>query len=152
MASEEKIINKIIPIETIIDVANYLEDQKEEYRRLFENEKQKNMNLSFSEQIYQYKGDAPKVQYTIRFKDGKDLTEEDYNWFVGMLNNLSAIKEITLYYTVNYSSNSNNKEHYEYMNLYTWINFREDATTIRVDGKNMEEQVYRLHSYIRGIL
>ena len=152
MASEEKIVNKIIPIETIIEVANYLENQKEEYRILFENEKKKNMNLSFSEQIYQYKGDAPKVQYTIRFKDGKDLTEEDYNWFVGMLNNLSAIKEITLYYTVNYSSNSNNKEHYEYMNLYTWINFREDETTIRVDGKNMEEQVYRLHSYIRGIL
>lgn len=28
MASEEKIVNKIIPIETIVEVANYLEEQK----------------------------------------------------------------------------------------------------------------------------
>ena len=36
MANEETIVNKIIPIETIIEVANFLEDQKEEYNRLFE--------------------------------------------------------------------------------------------------------------------
>lgn len=40
--SEEKIVNKIVPIETIIDVANYLEDQKEEYRKLFERDENKN--------------------------------------------------------------------------------------------------------------
>ena len=51
MASEEKIINKIIPIETIVEIAGYLEDQKEEYNRLFENEKKQNMNLSYSEQV-----------------------------------------------------------------------------------------------------
>lgn len=52
MVSEETIVNKIIPIETIIEIANYLEDQKEEYNRLFENDKNKNMNLSYSEQVY----------------------------------------------------------------------------------------------------
>ena len=36
MASEEKIVNKIIPIETIVEVANYLEEQKEEYKKLFD--------------------------------------------------------------------------------------------------------------------
>lgn len=55
MASEEKIVNKIIPIETIIEVANYLEDQKEEYNRIFERESQKNAGLKFSEQVYEYK-------------------------------------------------------------------------------------------------
>lgn len=146
------IFNKIIPIETIIEVANYLEDQKEEYKRLFESEKNKNINLKYSEQVYQYKGDEPKVQYTIKFKDGKELTEANYNWFVGMLNNLKAIQEITFYYVVNYSSNYENREHYEYMHVYTWVHFREDTTTIRVDGKNMEEQVYRIHSYLRGTI
>ena len=47
MANEEKIVNKIVPIETIIEIANYLEDQKEEYNRLFEKDKQKNQNLSY---------------------------------------------------------------------------------------------------------
>lgn len=78
MASEEKIINKIIPIETIVEIAGYLEDQKEEYKRLFENDKNKNINLSYREQVYQYKGDNVKVQYTLKFKDGKEIEEEDY--------------------------------------------------------------------------
>ena len=152
MASEEKIVNKIIPIETIIEVANYLEDQKEEYQRIFEKEEQKNAGLKYSEQVYEYKGDNPKVQYTIRFKDGREITEADYNWFVGMLNNLNLIEQITVYSTISYSSNARTREHYEYMHLYTWVHFREDTTTIRVDGKNMEEQVYRVHSYLRGTI
>lgn len=152
MASEEKIINKIIPIETIVEIAGYLEDQKEEYNRLFENEKKQNMNLSYSEQVYQYKGDMSKVQYEIKFKDGKEIKEEDYNWFIGMLDNLILIEEITFYYHVDYSSNYENKEHYEYMRLNTWIHFYEDSISLSVDGKNMEEQVYRLHSYLRGVL
>ena len=152
MASEEKIVNTIIPIETIIEVANYLEDQKEEYQRIFEKEEQRNAGLKYSEQVYEYKGDNPKVQYTIRFKDGREITEADYNWFVGMLNNLNSIEQITFYSTISYSSNARTREHYEYMHLYTWVHFREDTTTIRVDGKNMEEQVYRVHSYLRGTI
>ena len=152
MASEEKVVNKIIPIDTIVEIANYLEDQKEEYRRLFENDKNKNKNLSYSDQVYQYKGDTPTIQYTIKFKDGKEVTEPDYNWFISMLNNLRAIKEITFYYNIGYSSNYENKEHYEYMHINTWLHFYEDSASIRVDGKNMEEQVYRLHSYLRGVL
>ena len=152
MASEEKIVNKIIPIGTIIEVANYLEDQKEEYQRLFEKEKQKNARLKFSEQVYEYKGETPKVQYTIKFKDGKEITEADYNWFIGMLNNLSAIEQITMYSTIYYGSNANVNTQYEYKRLYTWLTFREDKATIKVDGRNMEEQTYRVHSYLKGII
>lgn len=152
MASEEKVVNKIISIDTIVEIANYLENQKEEYRKLFENDKNKNMNLSYSEQVYKYKGDTPTIQYTIKFKDGKEVTEPDYNWFLSMLNNLKAIKEITFYYNIGYSSNYENKENYEYMHIFTWLHFYEDSVTIRVDGKNTEEQVYRLHSYLRGVL
>lgn len=152
MASEEKIVNKIIPIETIVEVANYLENQKEEYEKLFERDAQKNRDLKYSEQVYEYKGENPKVQYTIKFKDGREITEPDYNWFIGMLGNLKAIEHITFYSTISYSSNYKNREHYEYMHLYTWVHFYEDSTTIRVNGTNMEEQVYRIHSYLRGTI
>ena len=47
MASEEKIVNKIIPIETIVEVANYLEEQKEEYKKLFDRDEQKNKDLKY---------------------------------------------------------------------------------------------------------
>ena len=108
--------------------------------------------MKYNEQLYEYKGDNPKVQYTIKFKDGREITETDYNWFIGMLNNLNEIEQLSFNSYIDYSSNSKTKEHYEYMHLYTWVYFRENTTTIRVDGKNMEEQVYRLHSYIRGVI
>lgn len=152
MASEEKIVNKIVPIETIIEIANYLEDQKEEYNRLFEQDKQKNQNLSHSEQRYEYKGDHPKVQYTIRFKDGREVTEQGYNWFIGMINNLSVVEEITINSDIKYFSNYREQNHYEYMYLYTWVHFWEDSVILRVDGKNMEEQVHKVHSYLRGTI
>lgn len=152
MASEEKIVNKIVPIETIIEIANYLEDQKEEYNRLFELDKQKNQNLSYSEQRYEYKGDTPKVQYTIRFKGGREVTEQGYNWFIEMINNLSTVENITIYSNISYSTNYKEQNHYEYMYLYTWIHLWEDRVILRVDGTNMEEQVYKVHSYLRSTI
>lgn len=152
MANEETIVNKIIPIETIIEVANFLEDQKEEYNRLFERDEEKNRNLKYDEQIYEYKGNNPKVEYTIRFKDGKEITEANYNWFMGNLNNLGAIEKISIYSYIYYTSNYNNKEKYERKSLSSWVHFREDSASIHVMGDNMEEQVYRNHSYIKGLI
>ena len=152
MASEEKIVNKIIPVNTIVEIANYLEDQREEYARKFEIDSQKNQNLKFSEQSWEYKGDNPKIEYTIKFKDGREITEPDYNWFIGMLNNLNVIDKITIYSYISYSSNLDNNGRSEFYHLSTWIHFWEDSVTLRVDGKNVEEQVYRVHSYLRGTL
>lgn len=149
MSTEERIINKIIPIETIIEVANYLENQKDQYKRLFENDIQKNANLKFSEQIYQYKVRLLKTQYTIIFKDGKEISQEDYNWFLDMLGRLKLIKGITLHFCVYYSSNNVQKEHYTYMNSDIWIHFLEDSARIIVKGTNTEEKINKLFSDLR---
>ena len=150
MASEEKIVNKIIPIETIVEVANYLEEQNEEYKKLFDRDEQKNKDLKYSEQVYEYKKHELDINYTIKFKDGRELKEPDYNWFIGMLGNLKAIERISISSWIRYSSNSNGE--HKYMSLYTYVSFYETYATIRVDGGNMEEQVYRTHSYLRGVI
>lgn len=152
MAREESIVNKIIPIDTIIEVANYLENQKEEYSKLFEIDQQKNKDLKYDEQVYEYKELNSKTEYTIRFKDGKEVTKSDYDWFINMLSNPKIIEHITIYAYEAYSSNIKDKTHYEYMYLHTWLHFYEESASIRVDGKNTEEQVYRNHSYLKGVI
>ena len=42
-----KVVNKQIPLETIIKVANHLEDYKEKYDKKFELEENKNKNTKF---------------------------------------------------------------------------------------------------------
>ena len=152
MASEEKIVNKIVPIETIIEVANYLEDQKDEYTRLITMDIEKNKNLPYSQQVYKYKGIIPHIDYEIRFTDGREVTKPDYNWFINMLNNKSSIDHIAIFSHIDYKSNYKDNEHYEYMRLYTRIHFWENHVFISIDGKNTEEQVYKVHSYIKGVI
>lgn len=153
MANEEKIVNKIIPVETIIKVANYMEDLKEEYQKMMENDKQINSRIKYSEQVYEYKeGSRPKVEYMIEFKDGKEVKEEGYNWFIGNLNNLNLIKRIKIYLFTSYSSNMIEKEHYEYMRLHVWAIFYEDSVSVKVEGKNIEEKIYKIHSELKGII
>ena len=150
--NEEKIVNKIIPIETIIEIANFLEKQCEEYQRLFEKDEQKNEGLKYNEKVYDYKGQNPKVQYRIIFKDGKDIKQEGYNWFINMINNLDSIKEIDIYSDIYYSSNSKVREHYEYMRLNIDVLFKEDMVKLQVYGSNTEEQINKVHSYLKGII
>lgn len=152
MAYEDKIVNKIITIETIKEIAGYLEDQKDEYIRLFENEKDKNINLKYREQVYKYKGGDATVQYTIRFKDGKEISENNYNWFLGMLNKIKDIDKVKFSYSIYYASNYQQNNYYEYMRIKSLIIFEENTVYITVHGENTEDQTYRLHSYIRGML
>ena len=42
-----KIVNKQIPIEKIVDIANYFEDYKEKYDKLFEEDREKNKNYTY---------------------------------------------------------------------------------------------------------
>lgn len=152
MASEEKVVNKIVTKETILEVADYLEKLKNEYQKKFDEDEQKNSNLPYSEKVYEYDGSTSKVEYTIKFKAGKEITEKDYNWFEKNLINTKNIERIEIHSTISYSSNIKNKDQYEHMHLYIWVKFREDSATITVDGTNMEDQVHKVHSYLRGIV
>ena len=49
-----KVVNKQISIKSIIDVANYIEDYKEKYDKIFQDEEAKNKDKSFGEKKYDY--------------------------------------------------------------------------------------------------
>lgn len=87
-----KVVNKQIPLETIVKVANHLEDYKEKFDRKFELEENKNKNIPYGEKQWEYENGNTTIKYTIEFKNGKNITESDYNWFVGNLNQPSTIK------------------------------------------------------------
>ena len=91
-----KVVNKQISIKSIIDVANYIEDYKERYDKIFQDEENKNKGKSFGEKNYDYENGYTRLEYTIEFHNGKRITESDYNWFVGKLNKTRIIKEICI--------------------------------------------------------
>ena len=88
---DNKVLNKQIPLKSIIDVANYFEDYKDEYIRKFEIDKKKNQNIPYGEKVWEYENGSAEIKYTIEFNNGKTITESDYNWFVGNTNNPKTI-------------------------------------------------------------
>ena len=68
------IVNKQIPISSIIDVANYLEKYKEDYLKKFHDDELKNKNIPIKEQRWSYGYSHAEVNYTIEFHDGKIIT------------------------------------------------------------------------------
>lgn len=143
-----KVVNKQIPLETILKIANYLEDYKENYDRKFELE-DSNKNISYNEKQW---GNTT-IKYTIDFKDGKSITECDYNWFVGNLNQPNTIKSISIYLYISFYSKGSNSTIADVSNkININLYFTEQDVTIDIYTTNQENEAHNLYSRIRNIL
>jgi hypothetical protein len=155
-----KVVNKQIPIKSIIDVANYFGDYKNRYDNIFEQEKIKNKDVDFSDKNYEYENGSTELRYTVKLRNGKDMTETDYNWFIGQLSQPSAIEEIIIDLRVSYY-NKSGKENYN--DQYNSINASVDFMDARMDLKysdvfvnvqttNQEREADNIYSTIMNTL
>lgn len=148
-----KVVNKQIPLETIVKVANHLEDYKEKYDRKFELEQNKNKNIPYGEKQWEYENGNTTIKYTIEFKNGKNITESDYNWFVGNLNQPSTIKSISIdLYVSFYTKSPNNTINDIYNKISISLYFREFDASIDIDTTNQENEAHNVYSEIMNIL
>ena len=155
-----KIVNKQIPISKIVDIANYFEDYKDRYDEIFRKEKDRNKNLSFSEKKFEYENGSAEIRYTITFYNGQSLTESDYNWFVGNLNNPRAIKEIEIYLRVGFYTKGENEDYNnQYNKIYCSVDFRDlgmnlkhSDVVINVETTNQERESNNIYSTIMNTL
>ncbi len=155
-----KVVNKQIPLETIIKVANYLEDYKDKYERKFELEEQKNKNLPYSEKNYEYENGRATVRYTFEFHDGKTMTEYDYNWFLGNLNDPRYIKNIEIDLSISYMGKSKQDDYNSQFNkIGALVDFRDarmdlkySDVTVNVESTLQENEANNIYSTIMNTL
>lgn len=150
---DNKILNKQIPLETIVKIADYLEDYKENYDRKFELEVNKNKNLSFSERKWEYENGNATINYTIELKNGKTMKESNYNWFVTNLNNPKGIQSIYISIYVSFFTKSSNSTMNDlYNKIEATLYFRERDCSIDVNTTNQESQAHNLYSTLMNTL
>lgn len=155
-----KVVNKQIPIRKIVELANYFEDYKERYDDIFQKEREKNKNLSYSEKDFEYQNGNAEVRYTIQLHNGKRMTENDYNWFVGNLSEPRAIKEITIYLIVTYIGKSQKDDYNsEYNKISASVDFRDMGMNLKssdvivdVGTTNQEREAGNVYSTIMNTL
>lgn len=157
---ENKVVNKQIPIKSIIDIANYFDDYKNRYDNIFQQEREKNKNLSYSERHFEYENGSTDLRYTVKFHNGKDMTESDYNWFIEMLNDTRTIEEVRIDLRVSYHTN-NGKD--DFNSQYNSVNAEVDFRDARMDLKysdvyvnvqttNQESEAHNIYSTIMNTL
>ena len=157
---ENKVVNKQIPIKSIIDVANYLDDYKNRYDNVFEKEEMQNKNLDYSEKNYEHENGSTELRYTVRLVNGKEMTETDYNWFIGMLNDLRAIEEVRLNLRISYYGKQGNERHNSvYNQISASVEFRDaqhelnySDAHVNVQTTNQESEAHNIYSTIMNTL
>lgn len=155
-----KVVNKQIPLSSITDVANYLEDYKEKWDKRFQQENEKNKNKPYGEKNYEYENGDTDLKYTIEFHNGKNITESDYNWFVGNLSEPRMIKGIELYMSIRYNTRSQNSNYNDIYNKITVTLYFRDCggelkysdVSINVDTTNQENEAHNIYSTIMNTL
>lgn len=149
-----KITNKQISIETIIKLANHLEDYKEQYDKKFELDELKNKDLPFLQKNAEYNVINSKIKYTIDFKNGKHITESDYNWFIGNLDKVNTIKSIYIDLNISFyiRSNPDNKIYDLSNKISLLVYFRENDISIDINTTNQENEAHNLYLEVMNIL
>ena len=155
-----KIVNKQISIEKIVDIANYFEDYKEKYDKLFAEDKEKNKNLSFSDRKPEYDNGSTEITYTIAFQNGQTMKEKDFNWFVSNLGDTKIIKEIELFISIRYFGKSDKDDfNSEYNSITASVDFRDAGMNLQysdviidVSTTNQERESNNIYSTIMNTL
>ncbi len=157
---DNKVVNKQIPLKSIVDVANYLKDYKNRYDNIFEQEKIKNKDLPFGEKNYEYENGDTSLKYTVRLRNGKDMTELDYDWFISQLNKPEAIEEIGLYLTVSYYTKYGKENYNDQLNsIIITVTFRDASMNLKysdvyidVRTVNQENEAHSIYSVVMNML
>lgn len=154
MEKEETLVNKIITLDTILEITNYLNDKFEEYKRLYNEEIKENQGVKPSEQIFKYRlSSASKIVYEITFTDNKTLIQTNYNWFMDNLsNNVSSIKRAHIGYHIYYSDNSIDTNPYIDRKIFAQVTFYESTIYLRIGGNNLEEETNNLYNTLINML
>lgn len=155
-----KILNKQIPLKSIIDVANYLENYKDEYLRKFQIDENKNKNIPYGEKVWEYENGNAEIRYTVEFHNGKSITETDYNWFIGNINEPRIIKSIRIDLSVSFFSNNNkNSNSNDYNRISAYVDFQDcgmnlkySDASVSVETTNKESEAHNIYSELMNIL
>jgi len=152
----DAINNKIISIETILKIAEYLEVEKEHYGKLYAyNEKLKYYR---KHKVDIFRGVQNNLNYKIVLHSGEELKKDDFEWFKEQLKTIDKfnIKEIDIIFlTSSYSNKKNNNEllsNSESRRIAIYLYFNEDKISYSFEGSEYEEEIYKYKSDILKIL
>ena len=155
---DQRIVNKQISINQIVDAAEYIEKYRQNYINTFRYAKENSIRTG--QNWYDYKNGYSEIYYTIKFHDGRSVRESDYAWFVQSTLNPKNIKEIYITVNISFTTKSLEQENqYDYKKINARLMFYDSSTTtknstatIEVETTHLEEEGNKVYSDLMSIL
>jgi len=152
---DNKILNRQIKVEHIIEAAEFLERYKENWKQKFMLEESRNRDLEWDQKHYTYYNGSADIKYTIAFKDGNTLTETSFEWFTQNLSNPKIIDNVyfsfsTMFWTQNSGGYSNNS-YDDYNRIYVNLDFRENNADIDIETTLQENEGRNIYNGLMQI-
>ena len=145
------ISNRVISVDQIRDVSNYLQKTCNYYLDLIQKDRERNNNAYINNAVYKYYNTLkPEVKYDIIYTDDRHIQITDSYTFENELNEPQFLKEITMQLYISYKNNEYNEDTEHTMSIY--LTFTQTSVYFSTTDKNMNEQSYNMNSYVRGIL
>ena len=145
------ISNRVISVDQIRDVSNYLQKTCNYYLDLIQKDRERNNNAYINNAVYKYYNTLkPEVKYDIIYTDDRHIQITDSYTFENELNEPQFLKELTMQLYISYKNNEYNEDTEHTMSIY--LTFTQTSVYFSTTDKNMNEQSYNMNSYVRGIL
>ena len=146
-----EIQNKIVTVEQIMEVSDYLQKTLKYYLDLINQDLAKNNNAYFDDATYKYYTSyKPHIEYTIDYLDGREVKTEDEFVFKDCLKEPQYLKSISEMIYISYKNNEFGDVTEHSMSLY--VSFNDSFITFSTSNQNMNEEEYNLNSYVRSII
>ncbi len=151
MALGDTVVNRIITVDDILNVAHYLNESRKKYEKLISEDAEKIGGLEYKDKFYEFfTSEDPKVTYSITYKDNRTIKQYEYDWFLQNIEDFKNIIKVELEYNVHYKDDGelyggHKRNHFI-------ITFREEEVRAHVYSKNLEAEANRTIDDIMNIL
>ncbi|MBE6147471.1 MAG: hypothetical protein E7168_03965 [Firmicutes bacterium] len=99
-----KVANKIITDRDLMEIFEKMYERLEELNKIYHQEKIKNLNLNYSEQVWSLGDFSSSLKFDVNFYDDTRINFDNYQNFIGIFNQrLSEIKSIYVYFRLSYN-------------------------------------------------
>ena len=142
-----KVANKIITADDLLEIFEKMHLELLECNKKYENEKLKNQNLDYDQQVWTLKDYSGTLKFSVDFHDDTSSTFDDYDYFISIFNTrLHEIKSIIVSYYIMYWEQDKSYDS-EYFHQKIDMYIREESAEIDSDlssKSNLMVDVYNL--------
>ena len=143
--------NKLITVDQIKEITEYLKKTLNHYNELINQELQENNNANFYGGHYQhYAYTKPSLEFKVEYTDGRKIDTKDDFVFYDALREPQYVYKIEERLYITYDDNDMGETTNHLLDIS--LNYSESVIHFVTSNKNMNDELYNISSYINGLL